>query len=214
MHTYPSSPIQTRLIFLAALAAWLFGPAAAVRAQTASPSPSPTPTGTFTGLANFWRCQLPGGVYLVALRNIQSVSSHEYIVDGAARVTEVTVATASSVEARFYYLEPVGASAASPLAGAASTLQGLQQRVQDFAISHAPVEPIWEKGRQKLSDDHARAHRRVPADHAGQPPADRTKPRTSLDQRQGCQSPEPVRNSAAQRYPNQGRDSSLIPLTA
>ena len=142
MHTSPSSAFQTRLVFLAALAALLPGPVA-VRAQTTSPSP--TPTGVLTGLANFWRCQLPGGVYLVALRNIQSVSSHEYIVDGAARVTEVTVATASSVEARFYYLEPVGANAASPVAGAASTLQGLQQRVQDLATSHAPVEPVWEK---------------------------------------------------------------------
>ena len=95
-------------------------------------------------MANFWRCELPGGVYLVALRNIQSVSSHEYIVDGAARVTEVTVATASSVEARFYYLEPVSPNAASPLGGSAA-VQALQQRAQDLSASHGPIEPVWKK---------------------------------------------------------------------
>ena len=115
------------------------------RAQDASASPAPTPTGTYvTGVAGFWRCETPGGVFLVALRNIQSVSSHEYIVDGAARVTEVTIATASSVEARFYYLEPVTGNNASPV-GQAATLQALQQRAQDLATSHGPIEPVWEK---------------------------------------------------------------------
>ena len=110
-----------------------------------APSPSPTPTGTVsTGTAGFWRCELPGGVYLVALRNIQSVSSHEYVVDGAARVTEVTVATASSVEARFYYLEPITHNFGVPGAQSA-TLPMLQQRVQDTLTTHAGVEPVWEK---------------------------------------------------------------------
>ena len=109
------------------------------------PGASPTPGGTVSaGAAGFWRCELPGGVYLVALRNIQSVSSHEYVVDGAARVTEVTIATASSVEARFYYLEPVTHNAGIPGAQPA-TLPMLQQRVQDAATSRAAVEPVWEK---------------------------------------------------------------------
>lgn len=137
MHTLP------RLPFLAALTILLFPAARSLRAQ----DPSPTPTGTIVaGAAGFWRCELPGGVFLVALRNIQSVSSHEYIVDGAARVTEVTVATASSVEARFYFLEPLSPNAASPAGGsAAATLQMLQQRVQDTATTHSPMEPVWEK---------------------------------------------------------------------
>lgn len=119
---------------------------AALNAHAQGAAASPAPTGTSApGPNGFWRCELPGGVYLVALRNIQSVSSHEYVVDGAARVTEVTVATASSVEARFYYLEPVGANAASPVGASAATLQAMQQRVQDLAASHSPVEPVWEK---------------------------------------------------------------------
>ena len=103
--------------------------------------PSATPTGTVAPTQNgFWRCEMPGGVYLVALRNIQSISSHEYIVDGAARVTEVTIATSSSVEGRFYYLEPVTPSAAG------ATLQQLQQHVKDLASSHLDDnDKVWEK---------------------------------------------------------------------
>ena len=111
-------------------------------AQDASPSPSPTGT-TVVGPVGFWKCDLPGGTFLVALRNLQSVSTHEYVVDGAARVTEVTVATASSVEARFYYLEPMAVKTTNVPAPA--SLQTLQQRVTDLATQRAPVEPIWEK---------------------------------------------------------------------
>ena len=115
----------------------------AAQAQDASPSPSPTGT-TTTGPAGFWRCELPGGTYLVALRNLQSVSTHEYVVDGAARVTEVTVATASSVEARFYYLEAMAAKTTNvPLAPA--SLETLQKRAQDLVKERAPVDRVWEK---------------------------------------------------------------------
>ena len=100
-----------------------------------------TPTGTVSPTQNgFWRCELPGGVYLVALRNIQSISTHEYVVDGAARVTEVTIATSSSVEGRFYYLEPVTPNAVG------ATLQQLQQHVQDLAASHVDAnDQVWQK---------------------------------------------------------------------
>ena len=53
-----------------------------------------------------WRCNLPGGSYSVALRSIVSVSSHEYVVDGLARVTEVNIDTTGSALVRFYYIEP------------------------------------------------------------------------------------------------------------
>ncbi len=115
-----------------------------VRGQEAAPSPSPTGT-TTVGPAGFWRCEVPGGTYLVALRNLQSVSTHEYVVDGAARVTEVTVATASSVEARFYFLEAMAAKPANVGAGAPASLETLQKRVQDLAKERMPVERVWEK---------------------------------------------------------------------
>lgn len=53
-----------------------------------------------------FRAQLPGGIYEVAVRNIVSVSSHEYLVDGAVRVVEMNIDTLGSVLARFYFIEP------------------------------------------------------------------------------------------------------------
>ena len=49
----------------------------------------------------------PGGSFLVRLSTVSSISMHEYVVDGAATVTEMTVATTSSEVARFYCLETV-----------------------------------------------------------------------------------------------------------
>ena len=111
--------------------------------QTPSPSPA---GGTSTSRPDaLWRCELPGGVYLVALRSIASISSHEYTVDGAARVTEVTVATNSSVEARFYYLEPATINPAPGLSGTAE-LEALQQRVYDTAAAQAGNnDAVWQK---------------------------------------------------------------------
>ncbi len=80
----------------------------------------------------------------MALRSIASISSHEYLVDAAARVTEVTVATNSSVEARFYFLEPLIPNSSSPLMPT-SALSVLQQHAQDLATTAAPVEKVWEK---------------------------------------------------------------------
>jgi hypothetical protein len=119
-------------------------PAPVALAQTAAATPAPA-TGTSTSRPDaLWRCTLPGGEYLVALRSIASISSHEYIVDGAAQVTEVTVATNSSVEARFYYLEPV-TNTSVPALSTAGTLQAMQQHVYDLATSQAGPEPAWEK---------------------------------------------------------------------
>ena len=40
------------------------------------------------------------------LSAINSVSLHEYVVDGAARVAEVNISTSGSQLARFYFIEP------------------------------------------------------------------------------------------------------------
>jgi len=57
-------------------------------------------------MRGIWRAELPGGTYNVALSSITSISGHEYVVDNAARVTEVTIATSGSSLARFYFIEP------------------------------------------------------------------------------------------------------------
>jgi len=109
--------------------------------QADSPSPSPTPGPTRLAL---WRCDLPGGVYEVAVRSIISVSTHEYVVDGAARVTEMNIDTGGNVEARFYYLEPL----------VSTTPDGIGQSVLDKAheLANEAAErlnpgdqPPWEK---------------------------------------------------------------------
>ena len=72
-------------------------------AGVAAQEPSPTPDQLRRGI---WRADLTGGVYIVRLSAITSVSRHEYVVDGAARVTEVNIATSGSELARFYFIEP------------------------------------------------------------------------------------------------------------
>jgi hypothetical protein len=86
---------------------FLFLPALCL-AQTETAGDAPA-EGTPTSVPNqlpLWRCKLPGGAYQVALRSIVAISSHEYVVDGAARVTEVNIDTQGTLVCRFYYLEP------------------------------------------------------------------------------------------------------------
>lgn len=131
-------PLKARCLLLVGVWLGVFARVSPAQAPKATPAQTPTSTSRPDAL---WRCELPGGVYLVALRSIVSISSHEYLVDGAARVTEVTVATASTVEARFYFLEPLASN--TP---AQATLEQLQQRVQDLSSSHgAPADAVWQK---------------------------------------------------------------------
>lgn len=77
-------------------------------AQSPSPAASSSPDASATPavLSAIWRCDLPAGTYEVAVRAIISVSRHEFIVDGVARVTEVNVDTQGNMAVRFYYIEP------------------------------------------------------------------------------------------------------------
>jgi len=92
--------------------------------------------------APFWRCELPGGVYMASLPSISSVSTHEYVVGGAARVTELTIATNSAVVARFYYLEPMIPN--SPIGLGQSAIDKAQEYIQEGA-NRAGVEEVWKK---------------------------------------------------------------------
>src|ERR1044071_1700212 len=60
-------------------------------AQT--PTPAPPSTDATKVAMPLFRAKLPGGMYEVAVRTIVAVTSHEYVVDGIARVTEVNVDT-------------------------------------------------------------------------------------------------------------------------
>jgi hypothetical protein len=79
----------------------------AALAQTAPATPAPAGQQLNSAALPLFRATLPGGTYEVAVRAIVAVSSHSYIVDGVARVTEVNIDTTGSLLARFYYLEPM-----------------------------------------------------------------------------------------------------------
>ena len=92
--------------------------------------------------AGFWRCELPGGIYTVNLATVSSVSTHEYVVSGAARVTELTVGTNSAVVARFYYLEPMVPK--SPIGFGQSLIDKAQEKLQEGA-ARTGAEEVWMK---------------------------------------------------------------------
>lgn len=92
--------------------------------------------------AAFWKCELPGGVYMVNLPDISSISSHEYLVDGGARVTEVTIDTQGSVVARFYHLEIL--TPQSPIGAGQSVIDKAQEKL-DEAAERTGQEAVWKK---------------------------------------------------------------------
>lgn len=96
---------------------------ASLRAQTPS-----TPAPATPSAIPLFKATMPGGVYEVAVRNIISVSKHEYLVDAAARVTEVNIDTTGSLLVRFYYIEPATPSLPSGLG--ASAVEKAQQYLQ------------------------------------------------------------------------------------
>lgn len=97
-------------------------------AQT--PTEPPTTNGSAANLTLF-RAKLPGGTYEVAVRSIVAVTSHEYVVDGIARVTEVNIDTTGSLLARFYFLEPVTPNAPGGIG--AATIDKAQELLKQAA---------------------------------------------------------------------------------
>ena len=112
--------------------------AASARAQTPTPSATSTPVPR----QPYWRCELPGGTYEVAIRAIVSVSRHEYIVDGAARVNEVNVDTDGNMAVRFYFIE--AAAAKSPLGVGQSALDRVSELAKE-AGQRVGANEAWER---------------------------------------------------------------------
>jgi hypothetical protein len=105
-----------------------------------TPGASPTASATATAIL-MWRCNLPGGSYSVALRAVVSVSSHEYLVDGAVRVTEVNIDTVGNALARFYYIEPPTVN--SPIGLGNATAAKAQELLQQGAEMSG--QDVWQK---------------------------------------------------------------------
>ena len=72
-----------------------------------------------------------------------AVSTHEYVVDGVGRVTEMNIDTPGSMAVRFYYMEPL--TPQSPVGIGQSTLDKVQEMAKDAMGRVQPGEPIWEK---------------------------------------------------------------------
>ena len=115
--------------------------ASAFAQTTGAATPTPSPTATATATRNLWTCTLPGGTYQVLVSAILSVSTHEYVVDGAARVTEVTLDPAGQFAVRFYYIEP--AVVAGPGGLGAATL-GKVQSILTEAGERSGTD-VWKK---------------------------------------------------------------------
>jgi hypothetical protein len=104
----------------------LFAPAI-LQAQTpAKAAPAPAANAATQPI---FRATLPGGTYEVATRAMIAVSSHEYIVDAVARVTEVNIDTTGSMLVRFYFLEPNAPNA--PLGIGTAALEKAQALLTD-----------------------------------------------------------------------------------
>lgn len=100
-------------------------------AQNPTTTATPTPQPSVNAAKPFWRCNSPGGTYQVLASAILSVSSHEYVVDGAARVTEVNVDTSGQLTVRFYFIE--GAVTSGPGGLGAATLGKVQGLLTEAA---------------------------------------------------------------------------------
>ena len=92
--------------------------------------------------SRFWKATLPGGEYMVALNSISSIAKHTYIVDGAARVFEVSVADRSSAIARFYFIEPVTDS--SPINAGQVVLDRLKSVTKE-ASERLGAGDVWDQ---------------------------------------------------------------------
>jgi hypothetical protein len=110
-------------------------------AQQPGSSPSPSPR-LPSARQPLWRCELPGGVYTVALNAVISVSKHEYTVDNAARVTEVNLDTAGTLAVRFYFLE--SNLPGSPLGIGQSTIDKAQELIRE-GTDRAGQSDMWRK---------------------------------------------------------------------
>lgn len=113
------------------------GAAILLPASSSAQQPTPGPARRDT-----WTAEMSAGDYIVRLSSITAVSMHEYVVDGAARVTEVNVDTTGSSLVRFYYIEP---NVPKPSNGVGqSTIQMLQDKAVD-AMDRVGVGETWKK---------------------------------------------------------------------
>jgi len=72
-----------------------------------------------------------------------AVSTHEYVVDGVARVTEMNIDTPGTLAVRFYYIEPLTTN--SPLGIGQATLDKVQELTTQAEGRVSSGDAVWEK---------------------------------------------------------------------
>jgi hypothetical protein len=85
----------------------------------------------------FWQASVGGGHYMVALDRISAISRHQYLLDGAIIVDEVTVDALGQALARFYFLSPVTDATGSSLGNAAGRIVERGRELVDKAAATA-----------------------------------------------------------------------------
>ncbi len=138
----PFRPFRFRPLCLTLAAALLSSLPASAQEAGEQPSETDPRVSESPDSQRFWECALDGGSFLVPLDHIVSVSQHEYVVDGVARVYEATLSTNSSIVARFYFLEPAGGD--STLATGREAINRAQSFLEE-ASGRAGVDPVWKK---------------------------------------------------------------------
>lgn len=109
------------IFLVTAASAFAQNPAAPAAGTQQQKQQQPEPTNR-----QIWRANMPSGTYELAVPAIIAVTSHEYVVDGAARVTEVNIDTSGQLMVRFYYIEPATTSGPGGLGAATlGKVQGL-----------------------------------------------------------------------------------------
>ncbi|MEX1119931.1 MAG: hypothetical protein WEB60_14175 [Terrimicrobiaceae bacterium] len=106
------------------------------------PAQEAEPAATPANLQGIWRAQMPAGDYLVNLSAITSLSQHEYLVEGAGKVSEVNIATQGSAIARFYFLEPALPQAPG---GVGQSAVDLMKEKAGEAVGRAGGADLWTK---------------------------------------------------------------------
>ncbi|MGD7651955.1 MAG: hypothetical protein ACQCXQ_01985 [Verrucomicrobiales bacterium] len=87
-----------------------------------------------------WIANVGGGEYMVRLSAIQAISRHQYVLDGAVIVDEVTVDASGQALVRFYHIEPITEGMSGSSAGkVASNVVRRGRELADKAAGRAGV---------------------------------------------------------------------------
>lgn len=107
--------------------------------QNADPSQRDEPKVTDTEQKHhFWNASVNGGNYMVKLERISAISRHQYVLDGAVIVDEVTVDALGQALARFYFIKPLSdAASGSSVAAAAARLAERGRNLAENAAERA-----------------------------------------------------------------------------